>query len=106
MEYTQQQKQEFREEFARRRKRQLLLAVPMIALFAVNIFFKTGGRGGALHRFLSSDWPLWILIAFIAFALVFSLRNWRCPACHSYLGRDASPRFCPKCGVRFAEEHT
>ena len=104
MQYTEQQKQEFREEFARRRKRQIYIAIPIIGLFVLKIFFKTGGRGGAIYQFLSSDVPLWILIGFIAFALVYSLKNWRCPACNSYLGRDIGPSFCPKCGVRFEEE--
>lgn len=26
---------------------------------------------------------------------------WRCPVCKSYLGVAGSPKFCPKCGVRF-----
>jgi rubrerythrin len=26
---------------------------------------------------------------------------WRCPGCGSYLGRDANPSHCPRCGVRF-----
>lgn len=101
MQYTEQQKDEFRQEFARRRKRQLMLAVPIIGLFVLKIFFRTGGKGGALYEFLNSEIPIFILIALIIGALLFSLKNWRCPACNAYLGRDASPRFCPKCGVPF-----
>jgi len=26
---------------------------------------------------------------------------WRCPVCEGYLGVVGSPKFCPKCGVRF-----
>ena len=40
-----------------------------------------------------------VLLALVLGALVFSFRNWRCPACDSYLGKGMSPRFCPKCGV-------
>jgi len=29
----------------------------------------------------------------------FSLYNWRCPACHKYLGKSISPKFCAKCGT-------
>ena len=29
----------------------------------------------------------------------FSLYNWRCPACHKYLGKAISPKFCAKCGT-------
>jgi predicted RNA-binding Zn-ribbon protein involved in translation (DUF1610 family) len=31
--------------------------------------------------------------------LVFSLRNWRCPACNKYLGKGTLPHYCPNCGV-------
>lgn len=104
MQYTQQQKEEFRQEFARRRKRQLLLAIPIIGLIGLKIFFKAGGRSGPTYDFLSSDIPLFILMGFIVAALGFSLKNWRCPACNAYLGRDTTPRFCPKCGVPFEKE--
>jgi len=30
---------------------------------------------------------------------VFSLYNWRCPACNKYLGKQRSPKYCSKCGV-------
>jgi hypothetical protein len=37
----------------------------------------------------------------IAGALLFSLKNWRCPACHRYMGKRAfGIRFCPGCGAR------
>lgn len=104
MQYTEQQKEEFRQEFAKRRRRQMMLVIPIIGLLALKIFFKTGGRSGPLYDFLSSDIPLVILMVFIIGALAFSLKNWRCPACNAYLGRGASPRFCPKCGVPFEKE--
>jgi hypothetical protein len=31
--------------------------------------------------------------------LIFSFRNWRCPACDKYLGKAIGPRFYAKCGV-------
>jgi hypothetical protein len=34
----------------------------------------------------------------VAGALIFSLRNWRCPACNRYLGRTFNPRYCQGCG--------
>ena len=42
------------------------------------------------------------LIYFIAAlqrAILFSLYNWRCPACSKYLGKQRSPKYCSKCGV-------
>ena len=32
--------------------------------------------------------------------LLYSLKNWRCPACNGYLGKGFFPAFCPKCGAR------
>jgi rubrerythrin len=40
-----------------------------------------------------------VIVALVVGALVFSLKNWRCPACDKYLGKGISPSFCPKCGV-------
>jgi hypothetical protein len=39
----------------------------------------------------------------ILLGLLFSLKNWRCPACDSYLRKNTNPKFCPKCGVKLQE---
>ena len=46
------------------------------------------------------DW-VFVLIFIVAFIglLIFSLTNWRCPACNKYLGKALNPRICSKCGV-------
>jgi hypothetical protein len=40
-----------------------------------------------------------ITLVVVAAALVFSFRNWRCPACNAYLGRTMNPRHCQNCGA-------
>jgi hypothetical protein len=35
-------------------------------------------------------------------ALVTLLVVWRCPGCGAYLGREASPTSCRRCGARFS----
>jgi MFS family permease len=40
-----------------------------------------------------------VLIALVLGVLLFSFRNWRCPACNKYLGRAIHPKFCQNCGV-------
>ena len=82
----------------------MMLAVPIIGLLALKLFFKTVGKDGALYRFLNSEIPVIILAVFILRALVFSIKNWRCPACDASLRGESSPRSCPKCGVPFAKE--
>jgi hypothetical protein len=41
-----------------------------------------------------------ICIVVMVAVFAFSLSNWRCPLCHSYLGRAMSPKFCQKCGAQ------
>jgi hypothetical protein len=96
MEYTEPEKSEFREEFKRRRSRQIFLAVPLIAM--ILLFAVLRGRKVEIPGVpVSVLGPLFL--ALVVAALVYSLYNWRCPACNRYLGRDLSPRFCNKCGV-------
>jgi hypothetical protein len=41
------------------------------------------------------------LAVFVIGALwVFTLLNWRCPACKTYLGHTLNPVFCSSCGAR------
>lgn len=70
--------------------------VLVIIAFALLARFETGGGkiGGVSPVFF---FP--IFLAVVIGVLAFSFRNWRCPACGRYLGREMSPRFCSKCGV-------
>jgi len=98
MEYTEEQKAAFRQQFAIRRKRQIILAVPLVALivaFAVLTDEKSGST--VLGLPIAVVGPAFLVL--VLGAIVFSVRNWRCPACDRYLGKGMSPRFCPKCGV-------
>ncbi|HET9326685.1 MAG TPA: hypothetical protein VFQ05_07935 [Candidatus Eisenbacteria bacterium] len=98
MEYTPNQLDEFKHEFAVRRKRQLMVAISFVLViiaFALLARFETDGEMGGVS--LGFFFP--IFFAVVIGALAFSFRNWRCPACGRYLGRELSPRFCSKCGV-------
>jgi len=95
--YTPQQKAEFKAEFAvRRRRRWLGVAVIFIAVLVVVL---TGNRiGGPLLGIGAAVWqPVGVVV--VLGAVVFSLINWRCPACGRYLGRTINPAFCPRCGI-------
>ena len=98
MEYTNEQRESFKREFAVRRKRQIIVAVPVVALF-VGFAALTDERNKAL---LASGRFEILVAAFLTIlfgVVIFSVRNWRCPACDRYLGKGMGPRFCPKCGV-------
>ncbi|HET9887699.1 MAG TPA: hypothetical protein VFR10_09305 [bacterium] len=97
MQYTDRQKMEFKESFAQRRKKQLLLAALIIPLVLVAVFAEDQRTDTILGYSVEVFGPIF-LVAVIA-ALLFSLRNWRCPACSKYLGRSMNPKFCHNCGV-------
>ncbi len=95
MEYTDQQKEQFKHEFAVRRKRQIILAIPVVAFVILAVLSDKVG----VNVFGISRQTIGVsFFIFVVCALIFSFRNWRCPACDRYLGKGM-PRYCPKCGV-------
>lgn len=83
-----------RRAFRRRHILQWILAIPIIAggvMLGVN-------RNRELQA--GTDYPLrnWFGFALMTAPLVLNLFVWRCPACHTYLGRGLK-RDCPDCGV-------
>ena len=93
MEQTEYQKTRVREEFARRRKRQLLATIPFAIVLLGYVILGERTQGTA--------YPI-IFFVVIGLLLIFSFRNWRCPACEGYLGRAISPKFCSKCGANLS----
>ena len=97
MEFTETQKQEFKNRFALRRRRQLLLSCPLIIL--VILFATVDESAGLVLGYVPVSIFTPVFILAIAGLLIFSLKNWRCPACNKYLGKTFNPRFCSKCGA-------
>jgi hypothetical protein len=97
MQYTEQQLSEFKDEFAKRRKRQLLATIPVLALFVLVITFQEKPDFSLFG--LSAQGLVGAAFVLVLGAVGFSLWNWRCPACNRYLGKGISPAFCSKCGV-------
>ena len=89
MPYTAEEELEFKREFAVRRRRQRLLVIPFV-LIVIAITVARNRYGFTAPG---------ALFATAIVALLFSVRNWRCPACKRYLGRGMNPRFCARCGV-------
>jgi hypothetical protein len=97
MEYTEEQKAAFRSSFVAKRRRQIIAAVPVVILMIGLAIAAEGESNTVFGAPISTLVPTMIL--FVIGIVIFSFRNWRCPACDKYLGKAMSPRFCSKCGV-------
>lgn|SRR5262245_41763106 len=97
MQYTSDQQTEFKRLFSQRRRRQLLLAVPLFALVITMAVRSDSATPDILGIPPAVYGPIFLVL--VLGALIFSFLNWRCPACKGYLGKAISPRFCSKCGV-------
>ena len=97
MRYTDRELAHFRTDFARRRRNQLLATAPALGLALVS----GAATGGALPAALgvSTDAMLSGVVGVLVGLVCFAVRNWRCPACDTYLGRALSPRSCGGCGL-------
>lgn len=96
MQYTERQLRELQRQFAERRTRQWLATLPVIAATILVIV------SDRLNKSVLGIPPAVVMI--VAFGvilgfIVFTLINWRCPACNSYLGKRINPKFCSSCGV-------
>ena len=96
MEYTDQQRAAFKVAYAKRLRKQRIMIVLLFAVMAPLPFIEDGstyfGLSGAVFGSIS-------LIAIGVGWVIFEGRNWRCPACDQYLGREFNPKHCRRCGV-------
>jgi uncharacterized protein YqgC (DUF456 family) len=94
-----QQNPEVSDEFAARRRRQLFVAIPFILLVFATILANL--LGGQLFGVSAVTWVGVALVCVLGF-FIFSLKNWRCPACGRYLGQNMFTKFCAKCGAQLS----
>lgn len=97
MDYTEQQKAQFRVAFTRRRRAQLLAAPPVVALLMLIVL--THEPSGTTLLGLPLSVAAMLAALATAAVVLFSFFNWRCPACGHYLGNGFNPHFCSKCGA-------
>lgn len=86
------------EEFRRRRKRQLSVSLPFLLIFIASLWLRDHPEQTPLG--MTGNSFVVVFLAAIAGILIFSFKNWRCPACDGYLGKGFNPSFCPKCGAQ------
>jgi len=98
MTYTEDQKAAFRTEFATRRKRQLFVSIPLV-VFMLGFMIVLDEKTKAPVLGLSPSVVIGLFALMMGGGLLFSLLNWRCPACARYLGKHINPSFCHRCGT-------
>jgi rubrerythrin len=82
-----------RSQFAVRKRRQKLAATAfVVAASSVAIL------GSALH--VAPEYWMPVLGGLAAVGLLFSVANWKCPACGGALSTRRSNETCPECGAR------
>lgn len=95
------QMQENFAEFKRRRARQISALFPLALVF-IALYWLQSHPKEQLFGLSTIAWAA-IMGAIIVGFIVFTLSNWRCPSCRSYLGKGINPRFCRQCGTQLQE---
>lgn len=88
-------------EYQKRRKKQLIIAVTCIPIILLYVFLSQVQN----LSFIDDTVFTIILFFFLLSAVVFTLLNWRCPHCNSFLGKEINARRCPRCGIRLQSDH-
>ena len=96
MEHTDEQKAGFKQEYAVLRRNQLMVSVPLIVVVFAVAYTRDNQAETLLG--LPPNIAAFAFLALVLGALVFSFKNWRCPACDNHL-RGMNPRHCQSCRV-------
>jgi hypothetical protein len=92
LEYTDQQRSAFKDAYAKRLRKQLIMIVLLFAVMAALRFTEEGDTFFGLSQAVFGSISL---VAIVVGSVIFNSRNWRCPACDKYLGRAFNPIALP-----------
>jgi hypothetical protein len=95
LEYTDQQRAEFKDAYAEQFRKRLVMMVIFLAALAALALTDDGATLFGLSDEVLGPFALVAMVG----AMIFSVRNWNCPACNRGLGRAFNPKHCPKCGI-------
>lgn len=98
MQQAEMDKVEVKSQFARRKRNQLIVVVPFVA--ALMLMMLSEGKDAVMGVPITIILP--VAGVLIVAVLVYSIINWRCPACNKYLGKAMSPKFCTHCGAELS----
>jgi hypothetical protein len=92
---TQDAGERIKREYRKRRFRQYVWTLPLLPALVVALLWEKDGQGltlGGVHL-------MPIVVGLAILGALFTLWNWRCPACRRLFGKRMNPRRCPYCGV-------
>jgi hypothetical protein len=92
--HTESELEEFKIIYLRKRNLQFIASIPLIiALLGLLL------KGTTELVELPKDIVFPILSGAILLFFIFSIINWRCPACNCYFGQRLNPKNCPKFNI-------
>lgn len=97
--YTPLQEEEIRQEFARRRMFQVILAVIIAPVLVVLVALRRSHGAGMFGYDLRTIRIVGMVAALVYVAIATTL--WRCPGCKARLSAQLRPEKCPNCEVVF-----
>ena len=99
MEHTDEQKRHFKEVFAKKRRNRY---IGMALMVPAAVAFGFGAAGGVEDQMILGLrlivwWP--VVVVVLIGSIIFSVLNWRCPACGTIFAIYFNGRYCPECGT-------
>jgi len=96
--YTPMQEEQFREELARRRVMQVILAIIIVPIGFVVVFLKYAHEKSFFGYSVTTVRIVGCLV--IVALAVLAANLWRCPGCKARLGSQFRPETCPNCNAK------
>ena len=94
----QERNQEVIDSFRKRKGKQIIATIPLVLAIIPLVMLEDSVEQALWGIPVNILFPVCITV-FVA-GIIFSIFNWRCPACSGYLGKAFSPKFCTKCGAQ------
>ncbi|MCG8701513.1 MAG: hypothetical protein MI922_25910 [Bacteroidales bacterium] len=92
---------EIKQKFQKRKLRQFIVSMTLLFIMAFDLFIIQSEKDTLLDS--AKLFLLAMAGGVMILGVIFSLINWRCPSCKSYLGNGGSinPKKCSNCNVEF-----
>jgi len=100
--YTDAQRSAIRAAFVRKRRRQIVLAILLLPKIVEALADKKGETTTVWFFGLSPNVASWVFLVLAVARLLFSLRNWRWPACSGIWAAESIPGVARSADFNFA----